>query len=511
MKFKRQSGILLHPTSLPGPYGIGDLGPAAYRWIDFMARSGCGLWQVLPLGPTGYGDSPYQCFSAFAGNPNLISPEKLIEKGLLHPFDLVDRPLFLDDRVDFGALIPWKGALLDRAYERSKNLAPGSFQQEIEVFKSDQAYWLDDFALFMALKEAHGGAAWTTWETGLLQREPGALLEARQVLQDKIERQVFRQFLFFQQWSQLREYAHQKGVQIVGDIPIFVAHDCVDVWAHPELFNLKPDGSPVVVAGVPPDYYSPTGQLWGNPIYRWKVHAADGYAWWMKRFKAVLSQVDIIRLDHFRGFAGYWEVRAGMPTAEKGRWVRGPGKNFFKAIAANLGSLPLIAEDLGEITPDVFALRDAFELPGMKVLHFAFDAGPESQFLPHNYPQNCVVYTGTHDNDTSLAWYKTRSKAEREYCLRYLGTKGPGREVVWQLIRAAWASVAVFALAPMQDFLTLDTRARMNFPGRPGGNWSWRVTEAGLTADLAESILVLNETFGRKSDGKVVEPRQASK
>ena len=498
MKFDRLSGILLHPTSLPGPYGIGDLGPAAFRWVDFLGRSGCGLWQVLPLGPTGYGDSPYQCFSAFAGNPNLISPELLVEKGLLHPFDLVDRPIFPDDRVDFGLLIPWKGSLLDRAFERYQSRAQKSLRAEIEDFQSEHAHWLEDYALFMALKEAHGGASWTTWESGLRLRDPDALAGTRLALRDQIVRQVFRQYIFFLQWSQLREYAHQHGIQIIGDIPIFVAHDSADVWSHPELFNLKPDGNPVVVAGVPPDYFSPTGQLWGNPIYRWKIHAADGYAWWLERIKAVLAQVDFIRLDHFRGFAGYWEVRAGLPTAEKGRWVRGPGRNFFRTIQSTLGSLPLIAEDLGEITPDVVALREQFQLPGMKILQFAFGAGAQAPFLPHNYSRNCVVYTGTHDNDTSLGWFKTAGEDEREYCRRYLGTKGRGREVVWQMIRSAWASVAIFALAPMQDFLVLDTRGRMNFPGRPGGNWSWRVTGEALTEGLEERILELNETFGRK-------------
>lgn len=496
MKFKRSSGILLHPTSLPGEYGIGDLGPQAYRWIDFLSACGCSLWQVLPLGPTGYGDSPYQCFSAFAGNPYLISPEALLAEKLLFPDDLIDRPSFPPGRVDFGALIPWKLALLDRAFDRYQASPPAGLQAELAAFRSANASWLEDFALFMTLKEIHGGSPWVTWEPELRDRQPEALAVARQQIAAGIDRQVFRQFLFFRQWEKLRRYVHSKGIQIIGDIPIFVAHDSADVWANPELFFLTSAGQPKVVAGVPPDYYSATGQLWGNPLYRWKYHKQTGFAWWIQRMQAVLKLVDIIRLDHFRGFAGFWQVPGKAKTAENGRWVKAPGKAFLGAVKTALGDLPLIAEDLGVITPDVEDLRDSFNLPGMKVVQFAWWSTPSDTFMPHNHVPNCVVYTGTHDNDTARGWYQRVSEEERSFYRRYQGRDGS--DVAWDLIRTAWRSVGIMALAPMQDFLDLGNEARMNYPGNPSGNWSWRMPDGALTEMLKNRIKEFNYLYDRK-------------
>ncbi|RPI88064.1 MAG: 4-alpha-glucanotransferase, partial [Chloroflexi bacterium] len=414
MKFERSSGILLHPTSLPGPYGAGEIGPSAIRWLDFLSESGCGLWQVLPLGPTGYGDSPYQSFSAFGGNPYLISFEWLMEEGFLSPDDLSSLPDFPEKSVDYGEMIPWKISLLDKAF-RKFQATPSSIRVELERFRVEQSYWLEDFALFMAIKEYRGGGSWAYWPKPLRKREADAVGLAKQALKEAVDRFVFQQFLFFRQWKRVKEHAHKLGIKIIGDIPIFVAHDSADVWANLDLFYMDPNGSPTVVAGVPPDYFSPTGQLWGNPIYKWDVHKSLGYQWWINRFKAVLQLVDIVRLDHFRGFAGYWEVPAGNPTAEFGRWVPGPGNHFLQAIERGLGELPIIAEDLGVITPDVVELRDAFDLPGMKVLQFAFLTSPADVFLPHNYTRNCVVYTGTHDNDTAVGWFKNATAKEKRF------------------------------------------------------------------------------------------------
>ncbi len=505
MKFERASGILLHPTSLPGRYGIGDIGPEAMRWVDFLAEAGCKIWQILPLGPTGYGDSPYQCFSAFAGNPYLISPDQLLEEGLLSPADLGELPQFPADRVDFGAVIPWKLRLLDRAYSRFIELDQTSeMRRDYAQFRAEQASWLDDFAHFMALKEYYGGRPWSQWEPELRDRQPQAMQRSRQELSEGISRQAFRQFLFFRQWDRLRRHAREKGVLIIGDIPIFVAHDSADVWAHPELFYLDEKGQPKFVAGVPPDYFSPTGQLWGNPLYRWKAHKEQGYRWWLERFRAVLSTVDIVRLDHFRGFAGYWKVPGKAKTAEKGRWVPGPGKHFLKALQQELGELPIIAEDLGVITPDVVELRDSFNLPGMKILQFAFAGGPSDPFLPHNYPRHCVVYTGTHDNDTVRGWYERVPEEEKSFYRRYLSRDGS--DVSWDLIRAVWASVAVYAIAPLQDFLSLGNEARMNYPGRPSGNWSWRMPAGCLTPELQGRIHEINYLYSRLSGLGSVRP-----
>ncbi len=514
MIFKRASGILLHPTSLPGPCGIGDLGPAAFQFVDFLAETGTALWQVLPLGPTGYGDSPYQCFSAFAGNPYLISPDALLEDGLLYQEDLADPPPFPADRVDYGAVIPWKLHLLNTAYRRFRentlppspipnSQSPTPTLQSLAVFRRDHAAWLDDFALFMAIKEHFGCGAWTDWPAPLRRRDPAALAAFADGHAEEIERHAFWQFLFFRQWEKLRAYARQRGITLIGDIPIFVAHDSADVWAHPELFFLDDDGSPAVVAGVPPDYFSPAGQLWGNPLYRWEVHKRENYAWWIARLRSVLSLVDLVRLDHFRGFAAYWEVPGEAETAENGRWAPGPGADFLAALRESLGivetpvsrGLPIIAEDLGVITPDVDAMRREFDLPGMKVLVFAFDGDPENVFLPHNYTRDCVVYTGTHDNDTALGWYQRVGEKERDFARRYLARDG--HDIAWDLIRAAWGSVAVFAIAPMQDLLGLDNRARMNYPGNPSGNWSWRMSPGVLDAALRARLRETNFLYGR--------------
>ncbi|HEX9018120.1 MAG TPA: 4-alpha-glucanotransferase [Anaerolineaceae bacterium] len=510
MKFTRSSGIILHPTSLPGPDGIGDLGPEAYRWVNFLKRTGCGLWQVLPLSPTGYGDSPYQSFSAFAGNPYLISPTLLLDDDLLTAADLVDRPNLPAEQVDYGPVIQWKLKVLDRAFEHFKSEAPAELKQQLSQFQAGQASWLEDFALFMAIKESQGMISWEGWPMPLRTREAGALNKFRQENAEAIERTIFRQFLFYRQWENLHKYTNDQGIKIIGDIPIFVAFDSADAWSHPELFFMDEERKPTFVAGVPPDYFSATGQLWGNPIYKWDVHKQTGYAWWIERIRATLKLFDAIRLDHFRGFAGYWEIPAGSPTAETGQWKPGPGVSLFEAIRAALQDLPIIAEDLGEITPDVIELRDTLGLPGMKVLQFAFQTDAHDPFLPHNYPRNCVAYTGTHDNDTTTGWYRTAMEKEKDMARRYLAR--PGDDIAWDFIRLAWSSVANFTLAPMQDFLSLGTEARMNQPGRLGGNWSWRMKESVLTDEtLINRIHEANLLYGRMLGEEVEDPGKVIK
>ncbi len=498
MKFDRSAGVLLHPTSLPGSFGIGDIGSNAHEWIDFLFASGCSLWQVLPLGPTGFGDSPYQCFSAFAGNPYIISPDSLISDGLLSNDEIRDRPSFQIEQVDFGKVIPYKIKLLNRAFENFQSRSHPQIRELFNNFCETQAHWLDDYALFMTIKEAQGGGSWVGWPAHLRERDAAALNNFKDEYASEIEKQAFWQFLFFQQWSELRDYAEKRGIKIIGDIPIFVSHDSADVWAHPELFYLDDDGQPTVVAGVPPDYFSPTGQLWGNPLYRWDVHAKSDYHWWLDRLRAVFSLVDIVRLDHFRGFAGYWEIPAEEETAEKGQWVPGPGAKFFEVVEKSLGSLSIIAEDLGEITPDVVELRDQFGLPGMKILVFAFDSDEENEFLPHNFSTtNCVVYTGTHDNDTTCGWYERTDDKIRDLARRYLAQNG--HDIAWDLIRAAWSSVAVFALTPMQDLLSLGNEARMNYPSKLGGNWIWRMPPRTLTQSLQSRLKNMNRLYWRHS------------
>jgi 4-alpha-glucanotransferase len=505
VSFPRASGILLHPTSLPGSFGIGDLGDEAYAFIDFLAASAQRLWQVLPLGPTGYGDSPYQCFSAFAGNTLLVSPRRLIQIGLLSAEDLGSAPRFRPGRVDFGQVITFKQALLEKAYASYKRDDAG-LNGEFNSFCSEAAWWLEDYAMFRALKDAHGGVAWTEWEPRFASREAAAMAAARETLRDRIEAEKFFQFLFSKQWSELKAYCRNRGISIVGDAPIFVALDSADVWTHPELFKLDGERRPIVVAGVPPDYFSKTGQLWGNPIYDWEAMRATGFRWWINRLRATLQTVDLLRIDHFRGFAACWEVPGRDETAERGQWVQVPGRELFTVLGNTLGELAIIAEDLGVITPDVEALRDDFGFPGMRVLQFAFRGDSKTIDLPHNYIRNCVVYTGTHDNDTTVGWLRSKPgrgstrdasqiESERAYCLRYLNSDGS--QIHWDLIRAAWASVANTAVAPLQDVLGLDSRARMNLPASQRGNWQWRFRAGALTRKLSDRLGELTELYGR--------------
>ncbi len=508
MEFSRASGILLHPTSLPGRFGIGDLGRGAYDFVEFLAATGQHLWQLLPLGPTGYGDSPYQGLSAFAGNRLLISLEQLVDDGYLTVADLEDAPQFPADRVDYSGVIAYKNHSLRLAFRRFQSDASQAVRQEYQRFCSEQRHWLDDYALFKSLKDLHGGKAWTDWEPDLVARRPEALEHWRLKLAKEIEAHKFFQFLFFRQWNALRLHCRDLGIRIIGDVPIFVAHDSADVWSHPELFHLDERGYPTRVAGVPPDYFSATGQLWGNPLYRWEVLADSGYAWWIERLRAALRFVDIIRLDHFRGFEAYWEVPAGESTAIHGRWVKGPGAHFFEVVQRELGPLPIIAEDLGVITPGVLQLRDRFGFPGMKVLQFAFADDPSARaFRPHNYPRNCVVYTGTHDNDTTVGWFRRidgsdttqspeEARRERQVALKYLGTDGS--EIHWDFIRLAFSSVANTAIVPLQDVLGLGSEARMNLPGRPEGNWQWRFTSEMLTPAVRQRLAEMAEVYERK-------------
>jgi 4-alpha-glucanotransferase len=495
MEQNRASGILLHPTSLPGPDGIGDLGPEAYRWIDFLNRSGSQFWQVLPLGPTGYGDSPYQCFSAFAGNPYLISSTILLDKDLLHKSDLLDRPDFPLERVDYGPVIDWKITLLRRSYQRFQTQPIDKLKKAFQSFKKEQSNWLEDFSIFMAIKSEQGGVAWSEWPEDLRMRDTKTLQAFKKKFKEEINFQSYLQFVFYQQWHALREYAEDKGIRIIGDIPIFIAYDSADVWVHKELFYLDEEGLPEVVAGVPPDYFSETGQLWGNPLYKWDVHKENGYEWWLNRLQAVLNQVDIVRLDHFRGFEAYWEIPYGNETAVEGQWVKGPGSDFFAVVKEKLGELPIIAEDLGVITKPVTEMRKAFNLPGMKILQFAFASDPDDDFLPHNYPVKCVAYTGTHDNNTTRGWYDAAPENERDLCRRYLARSG--EDIAWSMIRILWQSVAAWVIAPMQDFLSLSEWARMNYPGNPSGNWDWRMHPDAITQGLIKRLYDTNFLYAR--------------
>jgi 4-alpha-glucanotransferase len=509
MQFSRCSGILLHPTSLPGNFGVGDLGPEAYRFADFLADTRQGVWQVLPLGPTGYGDSPYQCFSAFAGNPLLVSLERLVESGDLSPADLAkDLPPFPECQVDFGWAIQYKFPLLRKAAANFHTHASHERRKDYEDFCRRSESWLDNYALFIALKAAHGGeAVWNHWERDIAKRQPEALARWRVRLAQEIAVQKFAQYQFAKQWSDLKAYCHARGIRLMGDIPIFVAHDSADVWAYPELFHLDAHGNPSALSGVPPDYFSASGQLWGNPLYRWEAMAEIDFAWWIDRFRAALQLVDIIRLDHFRGFEAYWEIPAGEKTAVNGKWVKGPGARLFEAVQRTLGDLPIIAETLGVITPEVIALRDRFGFPGMGILQFAFGADPQSpDFKPHNFSRNFAVYTGTHDNDTTIGWWtstgvgdSTRSaenlRAEREFARKYLHTGGD--EMNWALIRTALASVADIAVTPLQDVLGLGSEARMNLPARPSGNWRWRFRSGQLTPEVAARLRELVDLYDR--------------
>jgi 4-alpha-glucanotransferase len=508
MPFRRASGVLLHPTSLPGEFGIGDLGPSAFEFIELLAAAGQRLWQVLPLGPTGYGDSPYQCLSAFAGNPMLISLERLIEDGLLTETEARSEPLRQPGDVDFPAVIAHRRALWPRALDRFDATGGGVMRDRFNGFCNAHAGWLDDFALFMAVKNAQRQAAWTTWEPDIARRDRSAVVQWSARCAREIRLHKLTQFLFFEQWQRLHDACRARSIQIMGDLPIFVAHDSADVWARQELFRLDADGRPTVLAGVPPDYFSSTGQLWGNPHYRWDVLERTGYRWWIGRFRALLALVDRVRIDHFRGFQASWEVPADASTAIRGEWVKGPGASLFEAVQAALSTdrLPVVAENLGVITPEVEALREDLGFPGMAILQFAFgnDAHADD-FKPHNYPRNLVVYTGTHDNDTTVGWWtgaaghSTRSDTEiareRRLADRYLGPNR--RDVHWEFIRAALGSVADTAIVPAQDLLGLGSYARMNRPGTVGGNWRWRLVPGQLTLDTARKLAMMAETYGR--------------
>jgi 4-alpha-glucanotransferase len=508
MPSRRSSGVLLHPTSLPGRFGIGDLGPSALEFIDFLASAGQRLWQLLPLGPTGYGDSPYQCFSAFAGNPLLISLERLIEDGLLTEGEARHQDVSQPGDIDFPAVIAHRRALWPRVLDRFDATSAPATRDGFDRFCRAHASWLDDFALFMAVKETQGQAAWTAWEPDIAQRDPAAVARWSARCAREIRLHKMAQFLFFDHWQRVREACRARSIEIMGDVPIFVAHDSADVWARRELFRLDSEGRPTVLAGVPPDYFSATGQLWGNPHYRWDVLSQTGYVWWIERIRALLALVDRVRIDHFRGFEAAWEVPGDAPTAMRGEWVKGPGAALFEAVQAALKTdrLPFVAENLGVITPEVEALRERLGLPGMAILQFAFGSDPQApDFRPHNYPRNRVVYTGTHDNDTTVGWWTgadrhstssdTEIENEREHARRYLGLDG--REVHWAFIRAALASVADTAIVPVQDLLGLGSDARMNRPGTVRDNWRWRLAPGQLSPGTADKLAVMTETYER--------------
>jgi 4-alpha-glucanotransferase len=512
MDQKRRSGILLHPSSLPGPYGIGDLGAQAYQFVDFMERSGQTIWQILPLGPTGYGDSPYASFSSFAGNPLLISIDKLLELGDLKHEDVQDKPDFPIDHIDFGWVIYWKKPILELAAKRFLEHAHADRQKQFKDFCKEESFWLEDYALFMAIKndydakaqkEGVDGAMWSNyWDLDIRMREEAAMKKWQKEKHDEILIQKVWQFYFYQQWLSLKEYANQRNISIVGDIPIFVAPDSSDVWSNKKFFLLNEKGQQTSQAGVPPDYFSETGQLWGNPLYDWKALEADNFSWWMERIKATLKLVDVIRIDHFRGFEAYWKVKAGAPNAIEGKWEKAPGMKFFKAVKKELGELPIWAEDLGVITEGVTKMRDTFDFPGMRILQFAFDVresggiDSDNVFLPHNYNLNSIVYTGSHDNDTTLGWYLSATDQDRDLVRRYLGRND--NDIVWEFIRMAFMSCARYAVIPFQDHLSLGSDARMNTPGTLGGNWTWRFRDEAMNDWVAERLSEMTYLYGRR-------------
>ncbi len=496
--FPRSSGVLLHPTSLPGRYGVGDLGEWAFIFVDWLESAGQTIWQVLPLGPTSYGDSPYQSLSTFAGNPLLISIDKLVAEGWLLPEDIAKIPNFPPYLVDFGNVITYHNNVLAKAYARFDATASAAQRSEFVAWCAKEAYWLDDWALFIALKNLYGGKPWVEWPEGEALRDLAVLESTRIKNARSVDEHKFRQWLFFKQWHELKSYANNKGIRLVGDVPIFVAHDSSDVWANRDGFYLDASGNPTVIAGVPPDYFSPTGQRWGNPLYRWDKMAEDDYSWWISRIKATLSMVDLVRIDHFRGFEAYWEVPATEATAIKGQWVPGPKFDFFNVVVEQLADLPIIAEDLGLITPGVIELRDGLGLPGMKILQFAFGgSGGENSFLPHNFTPNSVVYTGTHDNNTTVGWWNSGEATDdiRNFLPEYMGRKVD--EIQWDLIRLAMASVSHTAVVPLQDILGFGADTRMNTPGRESGNWGWRFTSEWLNHPARERLAYLTRLYGR--------------
>jgi len=508
VKFPRCSGILLHFTSLPGRHGIGDFGASAYEFADFLADAGQHLWQVLPLNPTGYGDSPYQCFSAFAGNPLLLSLEHLQDQGVLGAADIEEAPRFPEDFVDYGRCIEFKMTALRRAAQSFLADSSGEDRAVFNLFCENESSWLNDYALFMACKDAHRGIAWSSWDRDIRRRDPQAISEWSTKLEPQIKAYKYWQFEFFQQWKRLKSHCEQKKIRFMGDMPIYVASDSADVWAHRDLFHLDDDGRATVVSGVPPDYFSATGQLWGNPIYRWDLLAATGHKWWIERFRASFSLFDIVRLDHFRGFEAYWEVPATETTAVHGRWVKGPGEDFLRALQDAFGPLPIIAENLGVITPAVEKLRQQFGLPGMAILQFAFGNDPQGpSFRPHNYSRDLVAYTGGHDNDTTVGWWNSSGagdsirlpedvRREHEFASAYLNLKDDS-EINWVLIRAVLASVADMAVVPLQDVLGLGSFARMNLPGTVSGNWKWRYRPGALNSELSARLRSLVNLYDR--------------
>jgi len=503
----RKSGVLLHPTSLPGRWSVGDIGDEASQLISWLQQAGQSIWQVLPLGPVGPGNSPYGALSTFAGNPLLISPARLYREGLLAQSDLPDVAPHAVDSVDYGLAFREKNRLLRHAWDHFKRLG-GDFRDSLEAFRSnpENSFWLDDWTLFLTLKKRFGGAVWTSWDHGVAFREPAVMAAARHEFRDELDFHAFVQWVFHRQWKSLRTEAHRKGIQILGDLPIYVAWDSADCWANRELFQLDEAGHPTVVAGVPPDYFSATGQRWGNPLYRWDRMKDSGYAWWIHRLRANLDLADVIRLDHFRGFAAYWQVDAREETAMNGHWIPGPGAEFFDAVKSALGDLPLVAEDLGLITEEVTDLLDATELPGMKVLQFGFGA-VDSTHAPHNHSVNGVVYTGTHDNDTTRGWFASVGDEERNRALAYLG--GTDDSIHWTMMRAAETSVARWAIIPVQDLLGLGTEARMNVPGVADGNWRWRVRADALNDAVAKMLEWVTVLGGRHPSQGNPEPNQA--
>jgi len=502
MPFPRESGILLHPTSLPGQHGIGDFGEAAFRFVEWLEAAGQTLWQVMPLGPTGFGDSPYAATSAFAGNPLLISLDWLAGDGLLDQQQVDVGSDLPADHVEFTAVASLKHGLLREAFDRFRRGAASHLRGEFDAFRVREKRWVDDFALFMAVKAAHDMRAWQDWDEPIKQRSSEAVASWTERLAPEIRFHTFVQFLFDRQWSELRRYANEKGIRLIGDIPIFVAEDSSDVWTNQHQFKLDEQGRPIEVAGVPPDPFAATGQRWGNPVYDWKAMRQDGYAWWVDRIRTALNQVDIVRIDHFRGFAAAWMVPGHDDVAINGYWEIAPGGEIFSAIRRALGDVPFIIEDLGVITPDVVSLREIFGFPGMNVLQFAFDGDPENVYLPHRYVRNSVVYTATHDNQTTVGWFASRSDAERENIQRYIGRDGS--DIAWDMIRLALASPANTAIVPLQDVLRLDDSARMNIPGSPYGNWSWRYHASQLDEALAHGLRLMTETYGRVSGNGAV-------
>lgn len=493
---RRSSGILLHPSSLPGPFGIGDLGPSAYRWVDTLAAMKQSWWQILPLGPTGFGDSPYQSFSAFAGNVNLLSPELLVRDGLLADTFFTGQA-FPADHVDFERVTAAKRAMVREVWKRFRGGA-SHLRGEYEDYRHRQRAWLPDYALFMAIRETFGGKPLADWPEPIRTRHTDALAVLEQELADEVAVHMFGQFLFDRQWAALKVYSHGRGVRILGDAPIFVAGDSADVWANPDQFLLDDSGKPAAVAGVPPDYFSEDGQLWGNPLYDWDRMEETGFAWWTARLRRNLEQVDLVRLDHFRGFAAAWHVPPTEKTAKNGEWVDGPRAKLFDTLKSNLGSLPIVAEDLGLITDDVHELRQQFALPGMRVLQFML-GGPDNPYWPHNYEPDTVAYTGTHDNDTTAGWWTGLSATDRKKVADYIGHDV--RDPHWEMVRIAWSSVAVLAIAPLQDILGLGREARMNVPGVADGNWRWRFTADQFSNGVIERLAEWTERYNRLPAG----------